>query len=174
MRRILLIILIVIFSLQVVALPPSEYQIKSALIFNFLRFVELRGDRVINNEIILCSFDKNPLNSEVRHLHNKSLGEKKILFSEIYSENEIDKCSVLIVDKKDKESLVRIIDKSYKLGILLISDNDGYGEMGVVINMYIEDEKVKFEINLEAANKSEIKISSRLLSIARIVKNPKK
>ncbi|MGC8926294.1 MAG: YfiR family protein [Myxococcota bacterium] len=176
MQNVTLLILIInlVFLCDSIASPPTEYQVKAALIYNFLRFVDLKEDRVVNNEIHLCSFEKNPLNNEVKKLDEKSIGDRKILFSEVHSDSEIHSCSVLLVDKRDTESLKRIIEVAYREGILLIGDTDGYGELGVVINMFIKDEKVRFEINLEAANKSDVKVSSRLLSVAKIIKNLKK
>jgi hypothetical protein len=53
--------------------------------------------------------------------------------------------------------------------ILTIGDTEGFGEKGVMINFIIRDNKVRFEINPEAARRAGLTISSKLLSLATIV-----
>ncbi len=73
----------------------------------------------------------------------------------------------------DENELKRILGRAYSDKILTISDNEGFGEMGVVFNLFIQEERVRFEINTEAAARSEVKISSKVLSIAKRIKNIK-
>lgn len=148
---------------------PTEYQVKSALIFNFIRFVEFREGKISNSEILLCSYKTNPINAALRLLDGRMAGENKIVYREIGKKDSFDSCSVLVIDEQEGDLLEKILKRTEKEGILTIGDRDGYGKRGVVINMFIEDEKVKFEINIDAAKVSELKISSRLLSIAKIV-----
>lgn len=173
MRRAGPVFLIILLStVTVLSLPPTEYQVKAALVFNFLRFVDLPAQRIFNNKIHLCSFENNPLSQELKLLDNRQIGENRIVYMELKEDN-LEKCSVFIVNKRGKEELNSLLEKVYQMGILTISDIDGFGELGVVINMFVQDEKVKYEINLDAADKTGVKISSRLLAIARIIQKKK-
>ncbi len=156
-----------------IARTPTEYQVKSALIFNFIKFVELDQSKYKNNSITLCSYKGNKINDEVIKLTGLNISGLKIEYNEIEDDENIDNCSILIVDKRDDASLKILLEKAYEKKILTISDNDDFGEKGVVFNMYLQDERVRFEINIEASKRSGVKISSRLLSIAKIVKNIK-
>lgn len=164
-------LVLLLYSLMLLSLPPTEYQVKAALIYNFLRFVELDKDSYKGNTIVICSFKGNILNEEVKKLNGANVSQFVINFREIQDENNLDECSVLILNKRDDESLKKLLEETYLKKIFTISDIDGYGEKGVVINMFIADERVRFEINIEAATKSGVKISSRLLSLAKIIKN---
>jgi len=52
---------------------------------------------------------------------------------------------------------------------LTIGDTKGFAQQGVIINFYIKDEKVRFEINVDAAKRANLKISAKLLRLAKIV-----
>ncbi len=57
------------------------------------------------------------------------------------------------------------------LSVLTVADTKGFLESGGIINFLMEDKKVRFEINVTAAKKSKLKISSKLLRLAkRVVK----
>ncbi|MCX7957611.1 MAG: YfiR family protein [Deltaproteobacteria bacterium] len=170
---VLTLILLTILPLHLLSVPPGEYQVKAALIFNFLRFVELNKERIKDNNINLCSFEENKVNEEVKKLHGAVISGLTIRYQQIVKDGEIENCSVLIVNSRNENALKNLLEMAYQKKILTISDINGYGEKGVVINMYLSDNKVRFEINTDAAEKSGVKISSRLLTLAKIIKNIK-
>jgi hypothetical protein len=53
--------------------------------------------------------------------------------------------------------------------VLTIGDTEGYAEQGVMVNFYLEDNMVRIEINIDAARRAGLNISSQLLKLARIV-----
>jgi hypothetical protein len=55
-------------------------------------------------------------------------------------------------------------------GVLTVGDTEGFTEAGGMINLTIVDQRVHFEINPDAARRAGMKISSKLLSLAKIVK----
>ena len=57
-----------------------------------------------------------------------------------------------------------------KGGILTVSDIDRFAERGGIINFYKENNKVRFKINLNAAERAGTKISSQLLRLGTIVR----
>jgi hypothetical protein len=56
-------------------------------------------------------------------------------------------------------------------GVLTVGETQGFTADGGMINFKLEDGKVRFEINVDAAAQERLHISSRLLSLAQIVKN---
>jgi hypothetical protein len=77
---------------------------------------------------------------------------------------------MLFIGKTDRQFLSNIVNYSRNFPVLTISDNKGYASRGVHINMYVENEQIRFEINNEAASASNLNISYLLLKVARIVK----
>jgi hypothetical protein len=67
-----------------------------------------------------------------------------------------------------------VLDQLRGRPILTVSDADGFAEAGGMIGLFIEDSRVRFAINLGAAESAHLTISSRLLNLARIVRSSPK
>jgi hypothetical protein len=79
---------------------------------------------------------------------------------------EIRKCHVLFLCPSEKPFLPRVLPHLQKEGILLVGDAPGFLEAGGIINLVIEEKKVRFEINLAAAGRAKLQIRSSLLRLA--------
>jgi len=62
---------------------------------------------------------------------------------------------------------------AYKRSILTVSDIENFASQGGIIGFIEQNGKVRFEINLDAAQQSKIRINSRLLNLARIISGHK-
>jgi hypothetical protein len=80
-------------------------------------------------------------------------------------------CHILFISSYEKRHIQEILKSIKGLNILTIGDTDGFARKGIVINFYTEGQKIRFEINLDAAKRANLTISSRLLSLARIVRD---
>ena len=69
--------------------------------------------------------------------------------------------------EKDQDKIVTDLNGS---STLTVGETEGFAARGGVINLTVEENKVHFEINQVAADRAGLKISSKLLSIAKIVK----
>ena len=83
-------------------------------------------------------------------------------------------CSVLFVSASEGHRLAEVLDQLRGRPILTVSDADGFAEAGGMIGLFIEDSRVRFAINLGAAESAHLTISSRLLNLARIVRSSPK
>jgi hypothetical protein len=86
------------------------------------------------------------------------------------SVNEIKDCMILIISESKKNELNDILNYTTGKPILTIGDAKGYGKKGVIINMFIDDNYIRYEVNRTTLDKSGLKISSLLLASAVIVK----
>jgi hypothetical protein len=75
---------------------------------------------------------------------------------------------VLFVDSSDQNFLKALNDQLKDKNVLSIGEAEQFLWTGGVIRFYEEDNRVRFEINLEAANLARLKISSKLLRLAKI------
>jgi hypothetical protein len=82
-------------------------------------------------------------------------------------------CQVLFISHSERERLSQILSAVKGAPVLTVGDTKGFADDGVIINFVLEGSKVRFEINTDAADRAGIKISSKLLQLAkRIVPNP--
>ena len=86
-----------------------------------------------------------------------------------YDTHQLSSCNILYIANNKKLSF--LLNQAKKYHILTISDISGNAKRGVLINFFKEKEKLRFEINLDAAQESGFIISPRILKLATIVNN---
>ncbi|MCX7965825.1 MAG: YfiR family protein [Syntrophorhabdaceae bacterium] len=151
----------------------SEYEVKAAFIFNFSKFVSWpeghfsKRKRTINLCILGTGF---PLNTfdyfEGETAQNYTFTKKRVK-----DLSDIDGCDMLFICSSERFRIDQIIKTVKNMPILTIGDTEGFAEKGVIINLYMEENKVRFEINIDAARQARLSISSHLLKLARIIQN---
>lgn len=149
---------------------PEESEVKAAFIYNFAKFVE--WPLPSSPEIMVCMLGDGPVDEALGNLDGKSIGDRKLKVRRITSRNVRD-CDLLFVGAPEKQRLEQILDTAREAGILTIGDAPGLAQQGVMLNFYLLDNKVRFEINLEAANRAGVKISSKLIQLGKMVSTSK-
>jgi len=147
---------------------PTEYQVKAAFLYNFAKFVEWPP---AVGALQVCIFGDDHFGGDAEAIEGKMAGGKALVIKRTRSVQDIGNCGMLFISSSESERLGGIIAAVRKADILTVGDTPGYAERGVIINFYMEHGKVRFEINREAAERSRLKISSKLFGLARIVRN---
>ncbi len=151
-----------ILALFLLAMPlaaqggAGEYQVKAAFLFNFAKFVEWPDGsfKSPTDGIHICVLGDNPFGTALSDV----LAGKKV--------NDRPLVGVRILEVK----LRAILAATGPAGILTVGDSDNFALDGGVIGFRVEDGRVRLEINLKAAENAQVQISSKLLSLAQIVK----
>jgi hypothetical protein len=76
---------------------------------------------------------------------------------------------MVFVGSSERQRLKAILDGAKEGDVLTIADSESFGHLGIMINFYIEENKVRFEINLDAVRRTGLKITSKLLRLARVI-----
>ena len=149
--------------------PPSEYQIKAAFIYNFARFVEwpTQTFAAANSPMIVGVLGKNDFGDNLAQIINgKEIRGHPLQFEEFKSVADATHCQVLFISKSEKSDFPKIISQLQGASILTVSETDNFINAGGMINLVIVEDKVRFQINNDAAKKAGLTISSKLLSLA--------
>jgi hypothetical protein len=168
-----IVLLFLFFSVQKISAQYKEYDIKAQYINLFTQYIEWPEESSVNDANLpfkICVIGDNPFGDIFKDLSKVAKIKDKVIEYKEVSVNSIEKCDILFISKSERGNLDKIVSSASGKGTLLISDSDGFAEKGVMINFFLENRKVHFEINISAAEKESIKISSRLLKLARIVK----
>lgn len=172
--QVLISLLIASFALH--AQRADEYQVKALFIYNFAKFVEWPPTSFTgaHDPITVCIAGEDPFGSEFdQAVQNKTVNSRAFQIRRIGKAEDPRTCQILFVASLDKKHLHQLWLAANGLPVLTITDYadaDTYG----VINFVMEDSKVRFDINMQAAERAHLKISSKLLSLARSVKEPPK
>ena len=149
----------------------GEYEVKAAFIYNFLKFVELPDKAFAKNlaSLNICVFGNDPFGSALTIYEREQVNNKTVLIKQTESLQSLRNCQVVFISRSEKERLPQILKAIRGLHILTIGDADTFERQGVIINFSIAQNKVRFEIDVNAARRAGIRISSKLLSLARAV-----
>jgi uncharacterized protein DUF4154 len=163
----------------------KEYQVKAAYLYNFGLYVEWPKELAggIQGKFVIGVLGNDAI---VGHL-KKIAAAKKVrdLTIEVRHFKAADKCEVCHMlfiaatpdgEKKEgpEERLSGALKHVKGKGVLIVGESEGFAEKGGCINFYIDDNKVKFEINQEAAKEERLQVSSRLLRLGKLVSRAEK
>ncbi|MBI9073721.1 MAG: YfiR family protein [Melioribacteraceae bacterium] len=170
--KIFLSFLFILASINYPQETEKEFLIKAAMIEKISHFVEWPQNTNDENFIIYI-LGNHPIQSYLSDLFSsRKIKNKNVTINKISKISEIKNCNVLIVSSEFRNSIPNIIAKVTKKEILTISDSDGFAEAGILFNFYNEGSSIRFELNESTLKNSDLRISYRLLNLARIIKNP--
>lgn len=168
-KQIIILLLLLLFACPINA-QVSEYDYKAAFIERFTRFIEW-PEEFEDDTFRVGVFGKNPFNSSLDELFNdikiKNQNVKLIYTKDL---EDLSKANLVFISGSEKKRLTEILSVITKEPILIISDQKGFCEMGVYINMFLDDNYIRYEINQDAIEKSGLKVSSLLMGSAKIIK----
>jgi YfiR/HmsC-like len=178
-RKSYLLILIIAFTFSNVhsysqTQKEIEYKLKAAYLLHFLQFVEW-PDSVFENEkspIVVTILGDDPFGNTLDDItKSEKIGEHPIVIKRTHSLGNVDFCHVLYISSSEKDNFRSILKHIDSAPILTISDIDNFGEEGGNISFYLEENKLRFAINLQTLKQADLKVSSKLLRLAKII-NP--
>ena len=153
----------------------SEYLIKAGFIYNFANLVQWPSNAFIqaDSPIVIGILGEDPFGTVLdRVLAGKKVNGRVFLLKRLKSVPDLKECHIVFVSSSEIAHLAEAIHVVKGMPILTIGEIPGFARRGGIINLVLEDNKVHFEVNVEAAKEADLNISSRLLALARIVQEP--
>ncbi|MBN2010734.1 YfiR family protein [candidate division KSB1 bacterium] len=151
----------------------SEAEIKAVYIEKLTRFIDWPAETHMADTIqpfILGVIGDHTFDTILNEVFSVlKIKNKKVEIRYLTNFKNIENCNLLFIAKSEKQSLPEILNYTVGHPILTISDTQGFAEKGVLINFYIAENKMRFEINQAAVKKSQLMFDSMLLNNARIV-----
>ena len=154
------------------ATPSSEYQVKAAFLFHFAQFVDWPPEAFKDGDspVIYCTVGEDPFHGALdASLNGKMLGARPLRVQHIKQTQEAQGCQVLFMGKGEKKSIAVALANLKGNPILTVGESERFAQEGGMIGFFLEDNKVRFEINLNAAEHAKLRISARLLALAKTV-----
>jgi len=150
----------------------GEYQLKAAFLFHFAQFVEWPPDAFKNAAAPLtyCTVGENPFNGALENaLSGKNIGTHPIRVEHVKQARELQSCQILFIGIAEKKRLASTLESVKGTPVLTVGESEHFVEQGGIIGFCQEENKIRFEINLGAAGSARLKISAKLLSLAKTV-----
>jgi hypothetical protein len=152
----------------------NEYQVKAAFLYNFAKFVDWPPSAFSDAKqpLDVCVYGRDPFGNALEDaLLGKTIGERRIGLGRAMQFQDLAGCHVVFVSSPARESTMDLANRLKGRPVLLVGESEGFAASGGAIQFTIEDNRVHFIINPDAADRAGLKISSKLLALAKIVRD---
>jgi hypothetical protein len=179
-RKLAAIFLLMTITATVVILPAhgqeqklDEYEVKAVFLYYLAKFIEW-PDKSLDNSPTLTVYilGDDPFGAHLDAIKGKLIKGKSVVVKQIASPAALKNAGILFISSSEKEQLQDILKGISRLPILTVGDTQSFANRGVMVNFYIDNDKIRFEINLETARLAGLKISSNLLKTGKIIAPP--
>ncbi len=169
------IILIAGFSTLLIAQieASKEYELKAVFIYNFTKYIQWADSDTSRTFEIAVIGDSNIINPLKIIAEKKIVNNRKIIITHFQNIDDLRSCHILFISALKLNQLDEILQKVEHENILTISDSKGFAQKGVAINFILVADKVKFEINSRAFERTGLQVSSQLQKLAIMVEEEK-
>ncbi len=149
----------------------GEYRIKAAFLYNFAKFVDWpkKGIDEQSEAFVIGIIGEDPFGSEIEVIKGKSVKGMALKVRRFEKIEDISDCKILFISASFEKDISRIQEHLKGNNILTVGDTEGFARQGVMVNLIKVENKIRFEINPEAAKAEGLKISSHLLRLAKII-----
>jgi hypothetical protein len=144
----------------------EEYQLKAAFLFNFTKFISWPHADVPSKFTACIVSAKDVAEALEAVTRGKSVDGRQVVVQELRSPAPLETCQLLFIGSGQEKKVEEILAGARKLPIVTVSEDDKFLRRGGMINFVLEDGKLRFEVNIAAASRSGIGISSKLLQLA--------
>jgi YfiR/HmsC-like len=150
----------------------GEYEVKAAFLFNFTKFVEWPESSFLDahSPIVIGILGEDPFGDSLTRLvaGQKAQG-RSIMIAKYRRGDDLRRCHVLFISASERQRSAQIIGSLQDTSILTVSDIDGFAVAGGVLQFVMQENRVRFLVNLEAATQNKLRVSAKLLALAQVV-----
>jgi hypothetical protein len=150
---------------------PLEYRVKAAFLLNFTKFIEWPASafETPDSPIAVCILGEDPFGAALDEiLAGEVVNGRKLSLRRLKRPPAPRSCQVLFVSRSEKESHPALPNAG--TGMLTVGEGEDFVREGGMIGFLIDNRRVRFDINQTAAENAGLKLSSKLLSVARSIK----
>lgn len=153
-------------SAPVAAIPL--YQLKGDFLYNFATFIDWPDS--LGKSLLMCVAAPTEAMKYFSAYDGKMVGDKKLVVRHLSRDDSAEDCRILYVADSESDELADWLSEIQDVNVLTVAESDDWLNKGVIVVLQVQDGRVVFDVNLDAARGEEISINSRLLRMAREVR----
>jgi hypothetical protein len=166
-RLLITLLLAVAIAGQAQAESGGETAVKTAFLYNFFKFIEWPQAAANQSAFGLCTTDGDQLGDSLSVLEKKTIGSKSMVIRRSINGKDLKNCHMVFISSS--VNAAAIIRDLKGLPVVTVSDKPGFIDQGGMIGLVQNDNRLGFEINLDAANPAGVHIKAQLLKLAKRV-----
>jgi len=170
MSYVKLCVVLVLFCVNtgnVYAKTETESAVIIGFLYNFFKFIDWPYSTGFSDGYCLCTTDDNSLGNSLLALTNKTIKNKPLSIKRGVSGKELESCHMVFMSADEDTS--RSMNDLHGLAVVTVSDKPDFINQGGMIGLVQENNRLAFEINLDAAKAVDIRISAQMLKLAKRV-----
>jgi len=155
------------------AADPSarEYEVKAAFLYNFTQFTTwppyVLGSA--DTPFVVALIGDDPFNGALERVFGgKTVNGRPVVVKHFASPDEMGPCQVLFVPGAQDDSLSALFQKLGNSAVLTVGESDKFIGAGGGIRFFIEENRMRFEIDLTATDAARLKLSAKLIKLAKV------
>ncbi|MEP7307578.1 MAG: YfiR family protein [Acidobacteriota bacterium] len=154
------------------AQTPSLTEIKAAFLFNFANYAEWPADSLTPGQrLLLCVVDDRAIADALTHaIKARTVGGHEVQVEVVPADGKIRTCHLLYAGPLDLKRFTQVMEMVKGAAVFTVGDDDQFAASGGIAQFIVEHDRMRFAINPAAATRARIRLSSKLLNLAKIVK----
>jgi hypothetical protein len=146
----------------------EEYRLKAAFVFRFPQFVDWPASALAGRDALqICVYRPNPFGVALQELTAGETVNGRLLETRDVSQSDgLDGCHVLFIPAAADPELPEVLTRTARHPVLTVGETPRFLEQGGIINLRIVENRLRFEVNAQAATSSGLRLSSQLLRLA--------
>jgi hypothetical protein len=151
----------------------SAPALKAAFLFNFAKFAEWPSEAMAPGmPLTLCVFGDEAVGDALADiLKNRPADSGTLSVRRLRDDSTARSCHVLYLAGMDMKRAISVVETVKGLPVLTVSDVGDFARTGGIAEFFEEGGKMRFAINTRAVERAHLRLSSRLLSLAKIVRD---
>ena len=150
--------------------PSREYEMKAAYLYTFAQFVTWPAEAFAGSSapVVIGILGDDPFRETLdRTIRNQTVRGRPIHIRRTARIEDLRSCHILFLSSTERRRLPQVLAGLRGASVLTVSEMEHFGSQGGMVTLYSESDKVRFAINVAAAERAGLKVSSKLLKLAR-------
>lgn len=151
--------------------PMSDTVVKAAFLYNFAKFTTWQSHRQASPITLCVMADTRIASALVETAGEKRIDGQGLDIRQIAGDDSVGVCDVVFIPASETRRFASLLRGLAAKPVLTVSDGKDFARMGGIIEFFVEGGRLRFAINTDAASRARLQLSSRLLGLARIVRD---
>ena len=177
-RRVLAVVMLVPIALlalggRAAGEDAAAAALKAAFLFNFVKFAQWPADAVPSGAgLVLCVLGDDQVATTLEGMtKGRPIDSHELVVKRVTVDSAVKNCQMIYLSGLAAKQSAALTQSLHDTPALTVSDLPGFAHAGGIINFVVEDGKLRFVINADAAARAHLRLSSKLLSLASLVKD---
>jgi len=165
--RLLLAMTLALFMNTLLFAGELENKVKAAYIYNFTKFVDWPNEGA--ESMSICYVGNDPMRTQLGELNNRQAKGRTIKIIRSRDLSAIAGCDMVFISQSEERQLGALLQHLQGKAVLTVSDIPQFTQKGGMVGFVMEQNRVKIEISQKAVRQGKLKISAKLLEVARVM-----